>query len=414
MNYVLMHKYIPVVEIKIDEETGNIIKIGNVFNKDHLPVGVFVKHNVVNSLDLKNWWNDRSIPASRTGINNALEILKIENPKMLLTRCFGLSLSDQYWIKPINENGITWDEINFFDNSFSEDIGDILIGKTINSKNISFNSPDNTSDGFLKKRWKIINNKRCLIKGGSNPYIQQPFNEVIASIIAELLHIKHVKYEIIWDDNKPYSVCEDFIDSKTELISAWRVMETKKKDNNTSIYNHFINCCESLGIKNAAFKIDQMIVLDYIIVNEDRHQNNFGLIRNAETLEWLDIAPIFDSGSSLGYDKLTNQILNIKEFECKPFKNTHDKQIKLVKSFDWIDFDALNDVETKIKNMFNEVKIYNQTIDEERINIIIQLIKNRIKKLKEIASNNNEIVDELKDDITINISQTYIDDEEII
>ncbi len=41
-----------------------------------------------------------------------------------------------------------------------------------------------------------------------------------------------------------------------------------------------------------------MIVLDYIIANEDRHLNNFGLLRNAETLEWYGFAPIYDSGSS--------------------------------------------------------------------------------------------------------------------
>lgn len=39
-----------------------------------------------------------------------------------------------------------------------------------------------------------------------------------------------------------------------------------------------------------------MIVLDYLIVNEDRHQNNFGVVRNAETLEYLGAAPIYDSG----------------------------------------------------------------------------------------------------------------------
>lgn len=49
------------------------------------------------------------------------------------------------------------------------------------SENISFDSPDLTTDGCLKKRWKIINGKRCLIKGGSNPYRQQTFNEVIAT-----------------------------------------------------------------------------------------------------------------------------------------------------------------------------------------------------------------------------------------
>ena len=56
-----------------------------------------------------------------------------------------------------------------------------------------------------------------------------------------------------------------------------------------------------------------MIVLDYVIANEDRHFNNFGVLRNAETLEWLGFAPIYDSGSSLGYDKMPAQMRSEKE-----------------------------------------------------------------------------------------------------
>jgi len=35
------------------------------------------------------------------------------------------------------------------------------------------------------------------------------------------------------------------------------------------------------------------------MLNEDRHLNNFGVIRNVENLEWIDTAPIFDTGQSL-------------------------------------------------------------------------------------------------------------------
>jgi len=98
---------------------------------------------------------------------------------VLLTRCFGLSLSDQYWIKP-QGSGLQWERINFFTNPFSEDIGNVLLGKETGKAELDFSSPDNTSDGFLKKRWKIIDGKRCLLKAGSNPFMQQPFNYAAA------------------------------------------------------------------------------------------------------------------------------------------------------------------------------------------------------------------------------------------
>ena len=92
----------------------------------------------------------------------------------------------------------------------------------------------------------------------------------------------------------PYNVCEDFITPQTELVSAWYIMQTRKKENHVSIYQHYLNCCDALGIPDVRQAIDQMVVLDYLIANEDRHQNNFGVIRNAETLEWQGAAPIYD------------------------------------------------------------------------------------------------------------------------
>ena len=126
-------------------------------------------------------------------------------------------------------------------------------------------------------------------------------------------------------------------------------MMTQKKNNSTSVYQHFVNCCEALGIKDVVSFLDRMITLDYIIANEDRHFNNFGLIRNAETLEWIGMAPIYDSGSSLGYDKLPGQMKSEKDVGCKPFKNHHIEQLRLVQSFDWLDLSKLNDIEDIIR-----------------------------------------------------------------
>lgn len=81
---------------------------------------------------------------------------------------------------------------------------------------------------MAQKKWKIINGKRCLIKGGSGAIQQEPYNEVIASKIMERLDIPHVKYSLIMEEEYPYSICEDFITPQTELISAWYVMQTEK------------------------------------------------------------------------------------------------------------------------------------------------------------------------------------------
>ncbi len=406
MKCTLMHKRLAVAEMELDETTGFILKIFEVYKPEHLPVGVSFKNGIADRGELNEWWTDRSIPASRSGVRNALENLNITNTKMLLVRCFGLSLSDQYWIKPQNSN-ISWGEINFFDNAFSEDIGDVLFGQAKKKDGFDFSSPDNTSDGCLKKRWKIIDGKRCLIKGGSNPFHQQVFNEVIATKIMERLDIPHVSYTMIWDKGLPYSVCEDFVTADTELVAAWRIINSKKKSNNMSVYQHFVSCCKDFGITNVEHSLDKMLVLDYIIANEDRHLNNFGLVRNAETLEWIGFAPIYDSGSSLGYDKLPTQIRMQADITCKPFKKSHLEQLKLVSNFSWIDFDKLSDMEEIIKEVLS-VEQAKELIDERRIEAIVDAVRSRIDVLQEIAKTHTHVEDTIDGDVEENVAADYL------
>lgn len=403
VQYTLMHKDMPVADLVLDEATSAVQKVCDLYYAEHLPVGVSVKRGVVDRAALNSWWIDRSIPASRSGVQKALESLKLSSTRLLLTKSMGLSLSDQYWIKP-RSSDVRWSQVNFFNNDFSEDIGDILWGKAPKEETLSFHSPDNTSDGFLKKRWKIINGARCLLKAGSPPFMQQPFNEVIASAVCRRLDIPHVPYQLGWDDGMPYSVCPDFITPDTELVSAWRVMQTRKKDNSTSVYRHFLNCCEALCLPGMTRAIDQMIVLDYLIANEDRHQNNFGLIRDADTLEWLGAAPIFDSGSSLGYDKLTNQILSGKGVECKPFKKTHEEQLALVTDMSWINFDALHGLEDEIKEMLAPAGEY---LDQARQNAIIVSIQRRAEQLQELALSQRQTTDLAESDVAEDVAENY-------
>ena len=402
MEYMLMHKNIPVLGIDLDEATSSVRKILAAYHPEHLPLGTASKQGGADRAALNAWWIDRSIPASRSGIRRALETLELPNTQMLLTRCFGLSLSDQYWVRPRGSD-LQWERVNFFTNPFSEDIGNVLLGKVTDHAAFDFRSPDNTSDGFLKKRWKIIDGKRCLLKAGSNPFMQQPFNEVVATIVARRLGIPHVPYTLLWDDGVPYSVCEDFITPNTELVSAWRVMQSVKKDNSTSVYRHYLNCCEALGVPGMERAVDQMIVLDYLIANEDRHQNNFGLIRDANTLDWIGAAPLFDSGSSLGYDKLPNQIHLARGVECKPFKKTHAEQIKLVTSFDWLDFGKLNGVEDEIREVFDQAREY---MDESRKSAILSAFSSRLGNLM-VLSEVQRPTDDIEQDVEQDAAQDY-------
>ena len=406
MKYTLMHKRIAVAEMEVDDVVGLIQKVSKVYAPEHFPVEIAVKKGAADRAALNEWWADRSIPASRSGIREALETLEITSTKMLPVRCYGLSLSDQYWICP-EGSGLTWDAVNFFDNGFSDDIGDVLFGADKKADALDFSSPDNTTDGNLKKRWKIMGGKRCLVKGGSNPFRQQPFNEVIAAGIMERLGIPYVPYEVTWNKGVPYSVCEDLVTRDTELVPAWRILKTQKKSNNVSVYQHFVNCCDRLGIQGAVPFLDRMIVLDYIIADEDRHFNNFGVLREAETLKWLGFAPIYDSGSSLGYDKTPVQIRTEKDVVCKPFKNHHAEQLKLVSDFSWIDFKRLEDVDELIGSVLT-AEGTEEYMDEIRIRAITGSVRRRIGKLFQLAMSQTSVRDHSTvDDVEENIAADY-------
>lgn len=157
--------------------------------------------------------------------------------------------------------------------------------------------------------------------------------------------------------------------------------------------------------------MDQMLVVDYLIANEDRHLNNFGLLRNPDTLEWIGAAPIFDSGSCLGYDKRANLIISGWGAECKPFKKTHEDQLKLVSSFDWIDFTKLEGIEEEIREILKDA---GETIDEERKRAIVLAVKKRIERLKQMAEEESKSIkeaafDKTEDDVAEDVARKYME-----
>ena len=105
MEYTLMHKNVEVAELLLDDESCYILKVDKLNAPEHLPVGIRYSKGIVERNELNLWWQSRSIPASRSGLRDALEILDISAPSALLIKCFGLSLSDQYWVRP-KDSGI--------------------------------------------------------------------------------------------------------------------------------------------------------------------------------------------------------------------------------------------------------------------------------------------------------------------
>lgn len=121
-----------------------------------------------------------------------------------------------------------------------------------------------------------------------------------------------------------------------------------------------------------------MFLVDYLIGNFDRHLNNFGIIRNVNTLKWEKVAPIYDSGESM-YANINNYYDINDVVKIKYFNDSNMNINELIKIFDFskYDFSKLTDLPNLYKEILNKYKDY-IFINDEIIDRIVNLFALRI------------------------------------
>jgi len=378
MNYTLLNKNRPLAEIELSD-SGFIVAVNKIIDAEAFPVGVITDNNLKNIIGrLNGWWQGRAIPASRDGLKQILQTYGIETTTKLAARSLGLSLSDQYWLKPAGSD-IEWQDVNFFTNDFSSDLGDAFFSRGSSKPNINPLTPDASSNGWLKKKWTIIDGRRYLAKAGSVPLLQQPYNEVAASQIMQGLGIEHVEYKLLIEDGRPLSLCKNFVDTETEFVPANLIRSVLPKSKNDNEYTHFVKCAEKLEIPNVKEHLDNLLTIDFLIENTDRHYGNFGFIRNVNTLKFTGPAPVFDSGTSLWCEALNTEIGSWQK--VMPFKETHKEQSRLINSFN-INCNELEKVHEIVKTVLS----FSPYLDKERIEKVTVAVENRVHVLGNIIN----------------------------
>lgn len=340
MDCVLYKKNIPILRFTQDAEK-NITSIPKIFNELHIPPHLFL-NGVVDARNeyalcqkLEEFFNNRIIPYTRRSFKDMLTELEISSAEELAERSFYLSLSDQYWVCPAEDMGkLWWDDINFFTNEYDSAIGLRLISnsKSLNKNSNSF-SPDNTTSGELPKRWVRKDGINYLEKSGTGTEQQEPLNEVLASEICRRLKIAYIPYTLEIRDEQYFCLCADIATPSIEMIPMDSIyqdihlLEGGKYD-----YAKLIERCDFLGIPNAEKDLLKIILLDFIIANEDRHSFNISFLRNSDTLEWLGVAPVYDSGKSMFVGRLGFEIEKTSSFSIpsKPFEETQRKQFDIL------------------------------------------------------------------------------------
>lgn len=260
---------------------------------------------------LKKWLEKRTIPRNRAYVSNFLARLGLneKDTKGIIDICQGLSLNDCYWIVQENCKDKFADK-NLYTNSFNTNIASIAFTGYGSYTRSSFrSSPEFTTNGMLAKSWRRIKGKVLLYKSGTEGFANsglEPYSEYYASQVAKTMELHYVEYGLSKWKGKLCSTCELFTSLDKSFIPIGRLVKTGGIEALRSYY-------QSLG-ENFYQEFIDMLVFDAVILNEDRHFGNFGLLIDNQTNKIIAPAPIFDNGLSLLCYAMEDDFKNINNY----------------------------------------------------------------------------------------------------
>ena len=350
--YQLMHLDDVVADVTIDDFNGALVSVEKIVNPEIVPYRATRSIN-----DFRQWWADRAIPETRTALKDFLSSHDIKSTGLYLLDNLGLSLSDCYWIRPSGVS-ISWKDVNLFKNPFQNSL---LVKKKTQSHSgqdmttyTSAYSPDASTGGNLPKWWIIDNDVRYLVKGNDGQTSQQSLNEVLATKIhAAQGYSNYAAYSLVKLPNSRFGCrCAAFTSGKEEFISAWELIGRNDYGKDESFRQNFIKACCSGGLDETEVikGLDYMALTDFVICNADCHMNNFGVLRDSETLRFIKLAPIFDSGNSMMYKTPDQVSLSRSLYEkIKGFYRSYKASVEHISDFSLLDVSKLpskEDIET--------------------------------------------------------------------
>ncbi len=319
---LLMHQDRKVAEFDYD---GEILKI---YDNKLLPL------HFKNNRSFEEWVRLRLLDESRVSSRLLKKALRATGytQKELLMLVKARTITDRYWLKH-DSTGIIFEDLLFREDIYSE----LTLNKNLDMLNIRREfTPELTNTGSYEKGWKYINGKWYLYKLGKPEEI---FSEVFTYKLGELLGFDMAVYEAIGDKIRSL----DFTNAGE--LNLQTMSSIVGEDENYSLsYNKLKELDQSL-----AHKFLDIIYLDTLVRNPDRHTRNYGVLTDSSG-DIVKLAPNYDNNLSLiatGYpnnpnrenDLLIKLFLDLDVNYIPPTVDTSD--IKLV--LDQLDYNVNED-----------------------------------------------------------------------
>lgn len=245
---------------------------------------------------LTSWLERRTIPKNR---RFAAEILaqaglSISDTLGIIDLCKGLSANDSYWVERSDEN-LSFADINLFDNQLDDTLAIVAYtGYTSSEKHAIGLSSEWTTDGQFPKAWRHTEKGMELWKAGTEGYANagtEPFSEFLASQLASRLGIEAVPYRLAQWKGKLASVCPLMNTKAISFVPFYAATQLGE-------FPRILACARAISAE-AYEAMRTMLVFDALIVNQDRHANNHGFLRDNATGRIIGPAPLFDHNMSL-------------------------------------------------------------------------------------------------------------------
>lgn len=303
---LLLLKDVPLLEIR---ENGAC----TILDFDRLPFALR-KENLT-FVDFIEWASNRTLSIGRSFAKEILNSLRLSqtNRYAVCKACRGLSLEDAYWIRQ-DEDKRTWEEVSLYQNPLSLYITEISLSGTnmhysadVREKH-NIHTPELTTLGASAKGWIRQNGKLYLHKVGKY--------EIPADEILTALDIPHIHYHISSEKEMESYLTEErrqWIESVGDAIVNTELFTSE--DISMVTFEEFQIFCENYGLDpyEEAEKIDRefylkMQVVDYLLNNNDRHEQNWGFFMENATGKLKGFCPLFDHDHAFaGYANVMSQ-----------------------------------------------------------------------------------------------------------
>ena len=300
---LLMHRNIPTAVLEM--KNGIPIGFQTILNKSELPLGTYHENPSTHKILFHKWYSSRSIPDARHGISILEKELGKTRAELFLDTT-GVSITDGYWIAEESSN-VAWEDINYHDNGFDE----TLLQAKVNQRITGTHSPDMTTDGVMDKFWYHAHGMPHLAKLDYDRDGILMANEVVYSNIACLCNVNTTPYTIGKLDTLLFCTCPSFItNAEDDFITAMQVKHSNLRLSGERLLQHFM---QNLGFET---EIRQMMTMDCILHNTDRHEKNFGYIRHKDGS--ISFAPLYDNGYCLGTNHDSSVIVTDADMKLLP------------------------------------------------------------------------------------------------